>query len=104
MSVASRNPFALLDGPYLISSRFFTPHGHTEDGLNPPAPEPAPATATTTDQPSTKGGQRGRGRGGRGSRGGNYYPRGAARSSGPREGVEDEGADDSAGKKGIHLF
>lgn len=86
MSVASKNPFALLD----------------EDGLNPPAPEPAPAaTTTTTDQSSTRGGQRGGrgGRGGPGSRGGKYYQRGGARTSAPREGAEDEGADDSAGKK-----
>jgi len=84
MLAASRNSFALLE----------------EDGAKS-VPESAPPTTTaTTDQPPTRGGQRGRGnRGGSGSRGGKYYQRGGSRTSTIREGLEDDGAEDSAGKK-----
>lgn len=59
MSVATRNPFALLD-----EDRSSTP---------PPAAEPAAPAPAAPAQPT-----RGRGRGGPASRGGRYYPRGGA--------------------------
>ncbi|KAG1744882.1 hypothetical protein EDD22DRAFT_973054 [Suillus occidentalis] len=59
MSVATRNPFALLD-----EDRSSTP---------PPASEPAPPAPPPQSQPT-----RGRGRGGPASRGGRYYQRGGA--------------------------
>ncbi|KAG1757521.1 hypothetical protein EDB19DRAFT_1924371 [Suillus lakei] len=59
MSVATRNPFALLD-----EDRSSTP---------PPAAEPAAPAPAAQAQPT-----RGRGRGGPASRGGRYYPRGGA--------------------------
>jgi hypothetical protein len=85
-------------GPFL-PHHFVSPHSRAEE--NPPAPEPAPAVAST-DQPSTRGGQRG-GRGRGGPRSGKYPARGGPRTSTPREGAEDDGADESAGKKGNHL-
>ena len=85
-------------GPFL-PHRFVGAHSHAEE--NPPAPEPAPVVAST-DQPPTRGGQRG-GRGRGGPRSGKYLARGGPRSSAPREGAEDDGADESAGKKGNHL-
>ncbi|KAH8102626.1 hypothetical protein BXZ70DRAFT_929264 [Cristinia sonorae] len=83
MSVATRNPFALLDDD---ASRPSTP------------PTTAPkAEAAPTTQPATRGGQRGRG--GPAARGGRYYQRGGARTNAPREGETAEGttADDAAG-------
>jgi len=80
MSVATRNPFALLDDE---TSRPSTPP------VQAPKAEPAAAA-----QP-TRGGQRGRG----GARGGRYYQRGGARSGAPAGDSGDApAADDAAGE------
>lgn len=82
MSVASRNPFAILDDD---DSRSTTPAA---------APAPvAPAPAATGAPAPTRGTQRGRG--GPASRGGRYYQRGGAKAA-PREGQEN-GDDAAAG-------
>lgn len=65
MSVATRNPFAILDA---------------EDTSRPPTPAPAPAEVPSLTTAS-RGAQRGRG--GPASRGGKYYQRGG--KAGPRE-------------------
>ncbi|KAF9241332.1 hypothetical protein BU15DRAFT_87252 [Melanogaster broomeanus] len=70
MSVATRNPFAVLDEEASIPSS--------------PVPAPAPASAEPpVSAPSTRGNQRGRG--GPASRGGRYYPRGGARNNAERD-------------------
>ncbi|KAH9946656.1 hypothetical protein B0H21DRAFT_742532 [Amylocystis lapponica] len=78
MSVASKNPFALLDA---------------EDASRPSSPvsKSAPNQAPSAAAPA-RGSQRGRA--GPASRGGRYYPRGG--KSGPREETQDAG-DDAAG-------
>jgi len=65
MSVATRNPFALLDA---------------EDASRPSTPPTSAKTATQSSSAPTRGTQKTRG--GPASRGGKYYPRGGARSSG----------------------
>ncbi|KAF8560392.1 hypothetical protein OG21DRAFT_1594299 [Imleria badia] len=67
MSVATRNPFALLD----------------EDDARPPSPPPsAPPPAPPTQHPASSAK---RARGGPASRGGKYYPRGGARQNSDRD-------------------
>ncbi|KAI0825175.1 hypothetical protein BC628DRAFT_297690 [Trametes gibbosa] len=79
MSVASKNPFALLD----------------EDASRPASPTSAPAkVAAPTPAPATRGTQKSRG--GPASRGGRYYQRGG--KSAPRENGEVAG-DDSEPRK-----
>ncbi|KAI0374212.1 hypothetical protein BV20DRAFT_490954 [Pilatotrama ljubarskyi] len=81
MSVASKNPFALLD----------------EDASRPASPAPAPAKeAAPAPAPSTRGTQKSRG--GPASRGGRYYQRGG--KSAPREKENGEAAaEDSEPRK-----
>ncbi|KAI0639359.1 hypothetical protein C8Q77DRAFT_1080778 [Trametes polyzona] len=82
MSVASKNPFALLD----------------EDASRPASPSPAPAKAAApaAAAPSTRGTQKSRG--GPASRGGRYYQRGG--KSAPREKENgDVAAEDSEPRK-----
>ncbi|KAI0669941.1 hypothetical protein C8Q78DRAFT_1079853 [Trametes maxima] len=78
MSVASKNPFALLD----------------EDASRPVSPSPAP-TAAPAPAPSTRGTQKSRG--GPASRGGRYYQRGG-KSAAPKENGEGA-AEDSEPRK-----
>jgi hypothetical protein len=90
MSVASVNPFAILDGLFTI---FLSSDRHlihlivcTEDSSRPSTPpKPVAPEPSTQTQPATRGNQRGRGRGGPASRGGKYYQRGGTRGSGPRD-------------------
>ncbi|OBZ80047.1 Uncharacterized protein C16A3.08c [Grifola frondosa] len=76
MSVATKNPFALLE----------------EDSSRPSTPAPAPAKEAAAPTPAATRGSRG-GRGGPASRGGRYYQRGG--KSAPREKENQEGAEDS---------
>lgn len=79
MSVASRNPFALLD----------------EDASRPASPSPAAANKQATPAPApTRGTQKPRG--GPASRGGRYYQRGG--KSAPRDKENAEAAEDASGE------
>ncbi|KAI0348006.1 hypothetical protein BDW22DRAFT_1350134 [Trametopsis cervina] len=83
MSVATRNPFALLD-----ENESSSPSA-APAAVKPAAAAPAAAAAPTRGAP--------RGRGGAAARGGRYYQRGG-KSSGPREGQNgDIAADEAAG-------
>ncbi|THH34071.1 hypothetical protein EUX98_g58 [Antrodiella citrinella] len=108
MSVATRNPFALLDGPYLfLYASFILPltfFSHRDPIQSSPLPvdeTPSPsapqvqapkAESNAVAQP-TRGTQRGRG----GARGGRYYQRGGARAPGSGDNADAPAADDAAG-------
>jgi len=76
MSVATRNPFALLDAE-----------------ASPPPDSPAPAAPAPVEAapPPARGSHKSRG--GPGARGGKYYQRGGGASKAPRENGADESAD-----------
>ncbi|KAF8640749.1 hypothetical protein AX17_000400 [Amanita inopinata Kibby_2008] len=67
MSVATKNPFAILDA---------------EDASRPSSPAPAPSKQASSPVAPSRGTQKSRG--GPASRGGKYYPRGGAKSA-PRD-------------------
>ncbi|KAK0233192.1 hypothetical protein IW262DRAFT_58098 [Armillaria fumosa] len=99
MSVATKNPFALLDGTSL--SLCLVPqssHFSKEDDARPTTPPPqpkqeAPAPARTNQKP----------RGGPASRGGKYYQRGG--KSAPRDGNQtQDGAQDPVSTEGQRKF
>lgn len=85
MSVASKNPFALLGD---------------DDSSSAPAPAPAAAPAAAP-APTSRGNTRGRG--GPASRGGGYYRRGGGTKSAPREGG-DAAEEPAAGDEGRRKF
>ena len=93
MSVATKNPFALLDCQFLtpFTARaiflFFSSSAEEPEKVDSPAP-PAPAAAAPAP---TRGTQKTRG--GPAARGGKYYQRGGGTARPPRE----NGAEDSAG-------
>lgn len=76
MSVATKNPFALLDGPFsTLELPFYFSFSFSDDAPATPAPvkkeEPTAAPAAAAARGTAT-----RGRGGPASRGGKYYPRG----------------------------
>ncbi|GBE78285.1 hypothetical protein BKA93DRAFT_793938 [Sparassis latifolia] len=82
MSVASKNPFAILED---------------EDASQPSTPAPAPATADASASPApTRGTQRGRG--GPASRGGRYYQRGGKSAPSGEKENQDSAEDTAAGE------
>ncbi|KAG6911933.1 hypothetical protein DXG01_000180 [Tephrocybe rancida] len=88
MSVATKNPFALLDA---------------EGASRPPTPPPAPAPQATPATPAqTRTSQKPRG--GPAARGGKYYARGGAKSA-PKDGNPNQnGVDEPAAAEGQRKF
>lgn len=83
MSVATRNPFAILDGQSFFLLLPLIPHPPPpEDDARPPSPPPSAAPDLPPQQPSASAK---RARGGPAARGGRYYQRGGSRQNTDRD-------------------
>lgn len=85
MSVASKNPFALLDGEYRPFDRLIYPSSYptsAEDSSRPATPPASKVPAAPQAPAAANRGQQ-KTRGGPAARGGKYYPRGG--KPGPRD-------------------